>query len=106
MSNYEKLIAQREELDHQIEAAHQEELIAAIETVRKLIKQFQLAPKDCGFKQRERVSKKKPSCLAKFRGPNGKTWSGRGRAPAWLTVLEKQGTSREQFRINNDIPSP
>ena len=36
---------------------------------------------------------------AKFRGPNGEEWSGRGRPPTWLTVLEADGRNREQFRL-------
>ena len=36
---------------------------------------------------------------AKFRGPNGETWSGRGIPPKWLTALEAQGRNREEFRI-------
>ena len=36
---------------------------------------------------------------AKYRGPNGDTWAGRGLAPRWLTALEKQGKKREAFLI-------
>jgi len=100
MSTYEKLIAQREELDRQIEAARRAELATAIETVSKLIKQFQLTAEDCGFKQKKSAIKPKHAVPAKFRGPNGETWSGRGRAPAWLAVLEGQGASREKFKID------
>lgn len=35
----------------------------------------------------------------KYRGPNGETWSGRGRVPNWLTSLEAVGHTREEFRI-------
>ena len=34
----------------------------------------------------------------KYRGPNGETWSGRGRMPKWLQALEAEGRSREEFR--------
>lgn len=37
---------------------------------------------------------------AKFRGPHGEEWSGRGRMPKWLTVLEASGKSREDYRVN------
>ena len=39
----------------------------------------------------------------RFRDPAnpGNTWSGRGRAPKWLTDLEAQGRSREdEFRAD------
>ena len=36
---------------------------------------------------------------AKYRGPNGEEWSGRGRTPKWLAVLEAEGRGREEFLI-------
>ena len=36
---------------------------------------------------------------AKFRGPNGETWSGRGLSPRWLVLLVEQGASRDDFAI-------
>ena len=37
---------------------------------------------------------------AKFRGPNGETWSGRGLTPRWLSTLIAQGQAKESFAIN------
>jgi DNA-binding protein H-NS len=38
------------------------------------------------------------SPAVKYRNPEtGETWSGRGRAPKWLTLAEQQGRSREEF---------
>jgi DNA-binding protein H-NS len=36
---------------------------------------------------------------AKFRGPNGETWSGRGLTPKWLAALVAQGRTKEEFAI-------
>ena len=36
---------------------------------------------------------------AKYRGPNGEEWSGRGRMPNWLAALEAEGRGREEFLI-------
>lgn len=36
---------------------------------------------------------------AKFRGPNGETWSGRGLTPKWLTSLVSQGQTKEAFAV-------
>ncbi len=36
---------------------------------------------------------------AKYRGPNGETWSGRGLAPRWLSALIASGRSKEDFAI-------
>jgi DNA-binding protein H-NS len=41
---------------------------------------------------------------AQFRGPDGSEWSGRGKAPRWLAEAEKQGMSRDEFRIKENQP--
>src|SRR4028118_276744 len=38
---------------------------------------------------------------AKYRGPNGEEWSGRGRTPNWLAALEAEGRRREEFLIQS-----
>lgn len=48
----------------------------------------------------KRASKTKASVPAKYRGPNGETWSGRGLAPRWLTALLSQGRRKEEFVIS------
>jgi DNA-binding protein H-NS len=35
----------------------------------------------------------------KYRSPEGETWSGRGRAPTWLQVLEEEGHNREEYLV-------
>jgi DNA-binding protein H-NS len=35
----------------------------------------------------------------KFRGPKGEAWTGRGKLPQWLANAEKQGRSREEFKV-------
>ncbi len=37
---------------------------------------------------------------AKYRGPNGETWSGRGLTPKWLATLIAQGQTKESFAVN------
>ncbi len=34
---------------------------------------------------------------AKYKGPNGEAWSGRGRTPRWLQALEAEGRDRRDF---------
>jgi len=36
---------------------------------------------------------------AKYRGPNGEEWTGRGRMPNWLAAMEAEGRSRDEFLI-------
>ncbi|MCC7347396.1 MAG: H-NS histone family protein [Variibacter sp.] len=36
---------------------------------------------------------------AKYRGPDGETWAGRGMRPRWLTALVEAGHKLEEFEI-------
>jgi DNA-binding protein H-NS len=38
---------------------------------------------------------------AKFKGPNGESWSGRGLMPRWLSALVATGRSKEEFAIKS-----
>ena len=38
---------------------------------------------------------------AKFRGPQGETWSGRGLMPRWLSALVAEGQPKENFAIKD-----
>jgi len=38
---------------------------------------------------------------AKYRGPNGEVWSGRGLTPRWLSALVAQGKTKEEFAITS-----
>ncbi len=38
---------------------------------------------------------------AKYRGPNGEGWSGRGLTPRWLTALLVDGKTKEDFAIKS-----
>jgi len=44
---------------------------------------------------------KKPAAAlaAKYRGPQGQEWSGRGPAPRWLSALLVDGKTREDFLV-------
>lgn len=37
---------------------------------------------------------------AKYTGPNGESWSGRGLAPKWLTALIAEGHAKDEYLIN------
>ena len=54
-------------------------------------------------KPRAKVAKTKApgSVAAKYRGPNGESWTGRGLAPRWLSALIAQGRKKEEFAIQS-----
>lgn len=41
----------------------------------------------------------RPPVEAKYRGPKGEEWSGRGLTPRWLSALIAQGHTKEEFTI-------
>lgn len=50
-----------------------------------------------------KVKKKSSSAVvAKYRGPNGETWSGRGLTPRWLAALVAEGKTKEEFAIKSE----
>lgn len=91
---YKSLLAQREALSAQIEAARKEELSSAIKKARDLVAEFGLTSADvfpAGRVNANRGTKVAP----KYKDPvSGATWTGRGKAPKWI-----EGQDRAQFEI-------
>jgi DNA-binding protein H-NS len=52
-------------------------------------------PKTAGAKKK----KSGVAVAAKYQGPNGESWSGRGLTPRWLASLIAQGKTKEDFAI-------
>jgi len=42
---------------------------------------------------------------AKYRGPDGDTWAGRGATPRWLKAAIKEGKKAEDFLIDKATPT-
>lgn len=42
------------------------------------------------------------SVAAKYKGPNGETWSGRGLTPKWMATLIESGSSKDAFLIQSN----
>jgi DNA-binding protein H-NS len=103
MATYKELVAQRALLDRDIEEARKSEQADAIGRAKQLISEHGLTATDLGFKMPGAalavVAKTRTPVAVKFRGPNGETWSGRGKPPNWLTSLEAQGRHRDEFLV-------
>lgn len=83
MSNsYKELLAQREALEAQIEAARKQEVSDVVAKVRSLVADYGLTAGDIfAAKRTYKTSASEP----KFRDPTtGKTWTGRGKPPDWI----------------------
>ena len=91
---YRQLIAERAELDRQIEQMRSVERNNAIAQIHELMAQFDIAADELETKKK-RTGPRKP-VEGKYRDPeSGATWSGRGKPPRWIA-----GKDRTQFLIS------
>lgn len=93
MFSLNELLEQKNALEKQIAEVRERELSAAITKVRALIEEFELSESDVfpGGKAKVLKVKVKNVVAAKYRDPeSGKTWSGRGLVPKWLSGKNKE----------------
>jgi len=95
MPSYKELLAQRKNLEAQIEAARKAEMQDAVSTVRNLISEFGLTASDVFPTGRAKSATKGSTVAPKYKDPGtGATWTGRGKAPLWIANKD-----RVQFEI-------
>ena len=82
-------------LEKQIAEATKREQANALAQIRAIMDEFGIAPTDLGSARKPGNTKKSNTVPAKYRGPNGETWTGRGRQPKWL------GDNREDYLIKS-----
>ncbi|RIJ85165.1 hypothetical protein RSP822_17150 [Ralstonia solanacearum] len=93
-TTYRDLLAQKAKLEEQLEAARAAEVETAIAQVRQIVLEYGLTAEDIGLAAK--TKKRKGSVVQpKYQDPkSGSTWTGRGRAPAWIA-----GKNYERFLI-------
>ncbi len=97
MATYAEIQAQIQALTQQAVELRHAERADGIAQVRDLMDQLGLTVEDL---QTGAARRKTGSVAAKYRNPQtGKTWSGRGRTPTWLSDAEAAGQGRDQFLI-------
>ncbi|NDP63251.1 H-NS histone family protein [Polaromonas sp.] len=103
INDYEaKLNALRKEQ----EAERKGERTQAIAAVKELIKNHGLTGAELGFSGKgagKQVSGDKRNVVApKYQDPSsGKTWTGRGKSPAWLSAQIASGREKQEFLIKS-----
>jgi DNA-binding protein H-NS len=91
-SKLKELQAQIKELQNQEKQVRKQELIEVITDIKAKIKEYGLTASDIGFKGLTKISK--PKSPPKYRDPKtGSEWSGRGKAPLWISDAVKSGKS-------------
>ncbi len=91
MATYKQLLAQKEALEAQLAEMRSSEIAGVIERIQGLMTEYNLTVDDLAPRRRRgrpaggAAQVAKEPLPPKYRDPKtGKTWSGRGRAPAWL----------------------
>ncbi|SIT67114.1 DNA-binding protein H-NS [Burkholderia sp. b13] len=97
MATYKELQAQLATLIEQAEAAKLQEREAALAQARDLVATYELTEKEVFGQAKRGGPRAHPGAQPKYRDPQtGATWSGRGRAPAWIN-----GKNRNRFLIKD-----
>jgi len=107
-----KINAQIQSLQRRADSLRKNGRATALQKLIRQMRDYQISPeeiqaayaeKKAARRQRKTTQGKRDSrsvVTPKYRHPeSGDTWSGRGRAPRWLTAAEAAGASREQFLI-------
>lgn len=119
MSNLIDIQSQIEKLQKQASEIKAKEFNSTVQDILAKMRAFGITVKDLQTAKPTKASKagrgkkavaaKKPAkasktagvaVAAKYRGPNGETWSGRGLTPKWLAALVAQGQNKESFAVN------
>ncbi len=120
MSNLMEIQSQIEKLQKQASEIKTKEFDKTVQEILAKMQAFGITTKDLQPGKRRGVKgkampkagksgangRRKPAAAkggqvvaAKYRGPNGETWSGRGLAPRWLAALLATGRTKEDFAI-------
>ena len=118
MSTLMELQGQIEKLQKQASEIRSREFDKTVQDIREKMQAFGITVKDLQTRSRTgrgvmgggKTSARKTSAkvkkpgntavAAKYKGPNGETWSGRGLTPRWLSALLIDGKTKADFSIN------
>lgn len=111
-SQIEKLQKQATEIKHKEFDKTVQEILAKMQAFGITTKDLQSkAGKARTGKGKSKATAKRPATpgkkktggvvAAKYRGPNGETWSGRGLMPRWLSALVAQGKTKDDYLVKS-----
>lgn len=94
------------ELRKQVDAERKGERTQAIAAARELIKTHDLSASDLGFSGKGAIKRatgdKRNVVAPKYKDPDSeKTWTGRGKTPAWLSAQLTAGREKHEFLIQH-----
>lgn len=98
MSSYKELLAQRENLERQIEEAKSREYAEVLNEIKQKMADYGITLQELAGGRSSKGSKTtraRAGVAPKYRDPeSGSTWSGRGKPPKWIA-----GQERDSFLI-------
>ncbi len=103
---YAEIQKEIESLQKTAESLRQKEVAGVVERIKAAIATYQLTARDLGFGTRAaapaaargKAKGKAKAGGAAYRHPDGRSWSGRGRRPAWINEALAAGKSLDDFR--------
>jgi DNA-binding protein H-NS len=120
MSNLIEIQSQIEKLQKQAQDIRSKDFANTVQDILGKMQAFGITIKDLqsaklgkaskGGRGKDKISVAKTSkpakkagvaVAAKYRGPSGESWSGRGLTPRWLAGLLAQGRTKEEFAIKS-----
>jgi DNA-binding protein H-NS len=104
MNNLIEIQNQIEKLQKQADEIRAQEFDKTVQEILAKMAAFGISLKDLESvkgRARKAASTTAKPAAAKYRGPNGETWSGRGLTPRWLVALVAQGRAKEEFTIKS-----
>jgi|TARA_A100001391_G_scaffold205456_1_gene206681 DNA-binding protein H-NS len=104
----QKIEKEIQKLQKQAEALKAKQRTPVIKDIVRKMREYDITPDEIikTFSKTKETGKRagnKPRGIvpAKYRNPQtGATWTGRGKAPRWISEAEAQGQSRDTFLIN------
>lgn len=100
MANLNDLLAQKAELERQIESVQREARNDAVAKVRALMDEYGLTSADLSARVVPRKAVKGGKVAAKYRNSaTGDSWSGRGLQPKWLKAALASGHKIDEFAL-------
>ena len=106
MNNLIDIQKQIEALQKQAAEIKAQEFSKTVQEIQAKMEAFGITVKDLQgsattVRKIKGKTKSSSPAVAKFQGPNGEVWSGRGLMPRWLSALVAHGRTKEEFAIKN-----
>jgi DNA-binding protein H-NS len=96
MPSYKELLAQRENLERQIEEAKSREYAEVLNEIKQKMADYGITLAELsggrGGKASKNAGRPRAGVAPKYRDPDsGSTWSGRGKPPKWIAGQDREG---------------